>query len=93
MKNLKPAEIIEALSKRKLEHWRTRSGLKSFIGSRPQMDFWWSAGKDTVSNEVLVKKYTAQEDVVFHAEISGAPFVVVKAEGKTISEQTLREAR
>ena len=50
------------------------------------------AGKDTVSNEVLVKKYATQEDVVFHAEISGAPFVVVKAEGKTISEQTLHEA-
>jgi len=50
------------------------------------------AGKDTVSNEVLVKKYATQEDVVFHAEITGAPFVVIKAEGKTISEQTLREA-
>ncbi len=50
------------------------------------------AGKDTVSNEVLIKKYTTQEDVVFHAEISGAPFTVVKAEGKTIPEQTLREA-
>ena len=50
------------------------------------------AGKDTVSNEVLIKKYTTQEDVVFHAEISGAPFTVVKAEGKTIPEQTLHEA-
>jgi hypothetical protein len=41
---------------------------------------------------VLIKKYTTQEDVAFHAEISGAPFVVIKAEGKTISEQALREA-
>ena len=39
-----------------------------------------------------IKKYTAQEDVVFHAEITGAPFTVVKAEGKPVSEQTLREA-
>jgi hypothetical protein len=30
--------------------------------------------------------------VVFHAEVTGAPFVVVKAEGKSISEQTLHEA-
>jgi len=50
------------------------------------------AGKDTVSNEVLIKKYTAPEDVVFHAEITGSPFVVVKAEGKPVSEQVLREA-
>ena len=39
-----------------------------------------------------MKKYATQEDAVFHAEISGAPFVVVKAEGKTISEQALHEA-
>ena len=50
------------------------------------------AGKDTVSNEVLIKKYTLPEDVVFHAEITGSPFVVIKAEGRPISEQTLREA-
>jgi hypothetical protein len=50
------------------------------------------AGKDTVSNEVLIKKYTTQEDVVFHAEISGAPFTVVKSEGKSVTESTLREA-
>jgi hypothetical protein len=29
---------------------------------------------------------------VFHAEITGAPFVVVKSEGKIVGEQTLREA-
>jgi hypothetical protein len=50
------------------------------------------AGKDTVSNEVLIKKYTTQEDVVFHAEITGAPFVVIKSEGKPVSEQALHEA-
>ncbi|MCJ7761925.1 NFACT RNA binding domain-containing protein, partial [Candidatus Bathyarchaeota archaeon] len=47
---------------------------------------------DAVSNEVLVKKYVAAVDVVFHADITGAPFVVVKAEGKQPSEQALREA-
>jgi len=32
------------------------------------------------------------EDVVFHAEITGSPFVVIKAEGREISEQVLLEA-
>jgi hypothetical protein len=50
------------------------------------------AGKDAVSNEVLVKKYTGPDDAVFHADVMGAPFVVVKAEGKAPSEQALREA-
>ena len=91
LKSLKPAEIMEALSKRKVEmenkEWYEK--FRWFISSD---GFLVVAGKDTVSNEVLIKKYTTQEDVVFHAEITGSPFVVVKAEGKPISEQALREA-
>jgi hypothetical protein len=91
LKSLKPAEIMEALSKRKMER-ENKEWYEKFRWFTSSDSFLVVAGKDSVSNEVLVKKYTAQEDVVFHAEISGAPFVVVKAEGKTISEQTLREA-
>ena len=91
LKSLKPAEIIEALSKRKLER-ENKEWFEKFRWFTSSDGFLVVAGKDTVSNEVLIKKYTKQEDVVFHAEISGAPFVVVKSEGKTISEQTLREA-
>jgi hypothetical protein len=50
------------------------------------------AGKDAVSNEVLVKKYAEPADLVFHADVTGAPFVVVKTEGREPSEQALREA-
>ncbi|MCX6644401.1 MAG: ribosome rescue protein RqcH, partial [Candidatus Bathyarchaeota archaeon] len=91
LKSLKPAEIMEALSKRKLER-ENKAWYEKFRWFTSSDGFLVVAGKDTVSNEVLIKKYTTQEDAVFHAEISGAPFVVVKAEGKTISEQTLREA-
>ncbi len=91
LKNLKPAEIIEALSKRKVA-MENKEWFEKFRWFTSSDGFLVVAGKDTVSNEVLVKKYAEQEDVVFHAEISGAPFVVVKAEGKTISEQTLLEA-
>jgi predicted ribosome quality control (RQC) complex YloA/Tae2 family protein len=91
LKSLKPAEIMEALSKRKLER-ENKEWYEKFRWFNSSDGFLVVAGKDTVSNEVLIKKYTTQEDAVFHAEISGAPFVVVKAEGKTISEQTLHEA-
>ena len=91
LKSLKPAEIIEALSKRKVE-MENREWYEKFRWFITSDGFLVVAGKDTVSNEVLVKKYTKQEDAVFHAEITGAPFVVVKAEGKPISEQALREA-
>ncbi len=91
LKSLKPAEIIEVLSKRKLER-ENKEWYEKFRWFISSDGFLVVAGKDTVSNEVLVKKYTTQEDVVFHAEVSGAPFVTVKAEGKSISEQTLHEA-
>jgi predicted ribosome quality control (RQC) complex YloA/Tae2 family protein len=91
LKSLKPAEIMEALSKRKLAQ-QNKEWFEKFRWFTTSDGFLVVAGKDTVSNEVLVKKYTSQEDVVFHAEITGAPFTVVKAEGKTISEQALHEA-
>ena len=91
LKSLKPAEIMEALSKRKLE-MESKKWYEKFRWFTSSDGFLVVAGKDTVSNEVLIKKYATQEDAVFHAEITGAPFVVVKSEGKTISEQTLREA-
>jgi hypothetical protein len=80
---------MEALVKRKVESKEWYEKFRWFTSSD---GFLVVAGKDSVSNEVLIKKYTMQEDVVFHAEISGAPFTVVKSEGKSIPEQTLREA-
>ena len=45
-----------------------------------------------MTNEVLIKKHTQHEEAVFHADIVGAPFVVVKTDGKAPSEECLREA-
>ncbi len=91
LKSLKPAEMMEALAKRKvaMENKEWYEKFRWYISSD---GFLVVAGKDTVSNEVLIKKYTTQEDVVFHAEITGSPFVVIKSEGKPVSEQALREA-
>ncbi len=91
LKTLKPAELVEALSKRKVE-MENRQWYEKFRWFTSSDGFLVVAGKDVVSNEVLIKKYTTMEDVVFHAEITGSPFVVVKSEGKPISEQALREA-
>jgi predicted ribosome quality control (RQC) complex YloA/Tae2 family protein len=49
-------------------------------------------GKDAVTNEILIKKHTEPHDLVFHADIAGAPFVVIKTEGKTPSQQSINEA-
>ncbi len=91
LKSLKPAEMMEALSKRKVAR-ENKEWFEKFRWFTSSDSFLVVAGKDTVSNEVLIKKYTTQEDVVFHAEIAGSPFVVIKSEGQPIGEQTLREA-
>lgn len=49
-------------------------------------------GKDAVTNEILIKKHTEPHDLVFHADIAGAPFVIIKAEGKTPSQKSITEA-
>jgi predicted ribosome quality control (RQC) complex YloA/Tae2 family protein len=91
LKSLKPAQIVEALAKRK-EEMASKQWFEKFRNFTTSDGFLVVAGKDTVSNEVLIKKYTNQEDVVFHAEITGSPFVVIKAEGREVSEQALKEA-
>lgn len=91
LKSLKPAQIVEALAKRK-EEQANKQWYEKFRWFTTSDGFLVVAGKDVVSNEVLIKKYTKQEDVVFHAEITGSPFVVIKTEGKEPSEAALKEA-
>ena len=91
LKSLKPAQIVEALAKRK-EAMANKQWYEKFRWFTTSDGFLVVAGKDTVSNEVLIKKYTKKEDIVFHAEITGSPFVVIKTEGKEVSEATLKEA-
>ncbi len=86
---VEPAEVIAELSKHKVKQ---KEWYERFRWFRSSEGLLVVAGKDSVSNEVLVKKYAKGDDVVFHAEITGAPFAVVKVEGKTPSEQTLHEA-
>ncbi|MBN1357681.1 NFACT family protein [Candidatus Bathyarchaeota archaeon] len=88
-KAVKPKEVMEELVKRKVKRKEWYEKFRWFTSSD---GFLVVAGKDAVSNEVLVKKYAAVDEPVFHAEVAGAPFVVVKTEGKTASEQALREA-
>jgi predicted ribosome quality control (RQC) complex YloA/Tae2 family protein len=89
LEHAKPAEAMEELVKRKIKHKEWFEKFRWFISSD---DFLVVAGKDAVSNEVLIKKHTSADDIVFHADITGAPFVVIKTEGKKPSEQCIREA-
>ena len=86
---VKPTEAIEQLEKRRIKHKEWFEKFRWFTSSD---GFLVVAGKDAVTNEVLIKKHTDEHDTVFHADIVGAPFVVVKTNGKEPSERCLREA-
>jgi len=85
----RPAEALEDLAKRKVKSKEWFEKFRWFLSSD---GFLVVSGKDAVSNEVLIKKHTEAWDIVFHSDVIGAPFVVVKTEGKEPTEQVLREA-
>jgi len=89
LERVRPVEALEELAERKVKLKEWFEKFRWFVSSD---GFLVVAGKDAVSNEVLVKKYTEPRDVVFHADVVGAPFVVVKTGGKKPSEGCLREA-
>jgi predicted ribosome quality control (RQC) complex YloA/Tae2 family protein len=56
-------------------------------------DFLVIGGRDATTNEIIVKKYLDKNDIVFHTELPGSPFVVIKnPESKTIPAQTIKES-
>ncbi|MDI6904647.1 MAG: ribosome rescue protein RqcH [Candidatus Bathyarchaeia archaeon] len=89
LEKVKPAKALEELAERKIKPKKWFEKFRWFVSSEGGLVV---AGKDAVSNEVLIKKYTEAGDVVFHADVVGAPFVAVKTGGKKPSEQVLREA-
>jgi len=49
-------------------------------------------GRDATSNEIVIKKHAEANDLVFHTDMAGSPFFVVKSEGKQIGEKTKEES-
>lgn len=47
-------------------------------------------GKDATSNEIIIKKHLEKEDLVFHTEMAGSPFFVIK-NGQKAGEETISE--
>ncbi|ABE52306.1 ribosome rescue protein RqcH [Methanococcoides burtonii] len=69
------------------KHWYDR--FRWFFSSD---GFLVIGGRDSDTNEEIVKKYMEKRDIVFHTQVPGAPITVIKTEGKDIPETTLEEA-
>ncbi len=86
---LEKFEVEEKKSEEKVkrkEEWYEK--FRWFVSSE---GFFVVGGRDATTNEIIIKKYTEKDDVVFHTDMSGSPFFVVKASGKKIGLETLQE--
>ena len=80
-------EIREPLAKRRKEAW-----YEKFRWFHSSDEFLVIGGKDATTNEILIKKHMEPHNIVLHADILGAPFVLIKTEEKTPPERTIRES-
>jgi predicted ribosome quality control (RQC) complex YloA/Tae2 family protein len=82
---LKESNVVKGSHKIFEKEWFER-----YRWFRTSEGFLAIGGRDASSNEALIKKYLGDEDIVFHAEFTGAPFFIVK-EGKRATEPSVRE--
>ncbi len=83
-----PEEVEEkpGIKKRRERRW-----YEKFRWFRSSDGLLVIGGRDATTNEILIKKHTDAKDLVFHANVQGAPFFTVKAAGE-VPEQTRKEA-
>jgi len=84
---IRQEETQQPLVKRRKKQW-----FEKFRWFHSSNGFLVIGGRDATTNELLIKKHTEPQDIIFHAEILGAPFVLIKTGGKTTPEQTINEA-
>jgi len=81
-------EIIE---KEKVNISKEKEWYEKFHWFISSEGFLVIGGRDATTNEILIKKHTEKNDVVFHTDMVGSPFFVIKTNNKEPSEKTLRE--
>ncbi|MFH1073381.1 MAG: NFACT RNA binding domain-containing protein [Nanoarchaeota archaeon] len=81
-----------AEEKRKIAPSRKKEWYEKFRWFKSSDGFLVIGGRDAATNEIVIKKHTDKNDLVFHTEMAGSPFVVAKLEGKEISETMRTEA-
>jgi len=67
----------EETAKKAKKEWYEK--FRWFISSE---GFLILGGRDATTNEIVIKKHTDANDIVFHTDLAGSPFFVIKTEGK-----------
>lgn len=101
-KKIPGAEAAIAQLKKKLESVQVKAAPKKEARKKEWFEkFKWFVssdgflvigGRDATTNDIIVKKHAEKGDIVFHTELPGSPFVIIKSEGKPIPQKTLDES-
>ena len=89
---LKKEKITRKESKEREFRSRKKEWYEKFRWFTSSEGFLVVGGRDATSNEVVIKKHTETNDLVFHTDMTGSPFFVVKSEGRAVGEKTRQEA-
>jgi len=79
-------EVIKKTKERKRE-WYEK--FRWFFTSN---GFLVIAGKDKNTNELLIRKYLREKDIVVHTDIVGSPFGIIRIEKEGLKEEDIYEA-
>ncbi|WP_440059835.1 ribosome rescue protein RqcH [Thermogladius sp. 4427co] len=85
-------EVERELSEKLATSIRPREWYERFHWLITRNGFLAIGGKDADQNELIYRKYMADYDIFLHADIHGAPVVVLKTYRKTVSEEDIRDA-
>lgn len=84
------SKYLEEEASKKAKKERKREWYEKFHWFISSEDFLCIGGKDATSNEIIVKKHAEKGDIVFHTDMRGSPFFVIK-DGEKAGEATLEE--
>jgi predicted ribosome quality control (RQC) complex YloA/Tae2 family protein len=90
-KELENVSLVEAATVKKAGAKKEKEWFEKFHWFISSEGFLCVGGRDATTNEIVVKKHASAEDVVFHTEMAGSPFFVVKTGGKAVGEATINE--
>jgi len=87
----KERKKVEEKQKRK-EKEKKKEWYEKFRWFVSSEGFLCVGGRDATTNEIIIKKHTDNNDIVFHTDMAGSPFFVVKVNDKKPGKATMQEA-
>ncbi|MBT7903729.1 DUF814 domain-containing protein [Candidatus Woesearchaeota archaeon] len=89
-------ETREKEEKEKFDNQRKKEWYESLRWFKSSEGYLVVGGRDSTTNEIVIKKRTDKTDLVFHTDMAGSPFFVIKSGGTDVdlkkdAVQTIQE--